>query len=89
MVLSTEDVAAITQIVATTLAQMGGGAAMAVGGGGGRKTFVEERYFRKIPTFDGKGWKDFAFQFKSAARSSGEKVYDMLVYAEQEVDEID
>ena len=50
---------------------------------------VEERHYRKVQHFNGSNWKDWSFQFKSASRSSSEKAYELLNWAEREVDEID
>ena len=91
MVLTADDIAAITQIVATTMAQMAAT----------QPTFtppttppskvrsIDERHYRKISSFSGSNWKDFSFQFKAATRSSSDDVYKMLCWAEQETSEID
>ena len=39
---------------------------------------VDERFFRKISIFKGENFKDFAFQFKSAARGSNEIAHNLL-----------
>ena len=43
--------------------------------GGGR---LDERHFRRVDKLDGKNWKEFAFQFKTAAGSANPKVRDFL-----------
>ena len=50
---------------------------------------VDERFFRKICVFKGENFKDFAFQFKSAARGSSEIAYSLLNWVEREESEID
>lgn len=85
MVLTAEDIAAISHIVANTLAQMNTQhvAHRAVG-----RAQIDEKHYRKIKTFDGANWKDFTFQFKAATRSSSNDAYNMLCWAEQEASEI-
>ena len=62
MVLSADDIAAISQIVATTIYGLQAGRD---GCGGNReKCHVDEKFFRKIPTFDCENWRDWSFQVK-------------------------
>ena len=68
MVLSPDDIVAISQIVPTTIHGLQAGRD---GGGGNReKCLVDEKFFRKIPTFAGETWRDSSFQVKAAAKSS-------------------
>jgi hypothetical protein len=50
----------------------GGGAR---GGGGGH---LDERHFRRVEKLTGPNWKEFAFQFKTAAGAANGKVRDVL-----------
>ena len=88
MVLTQDDIAAIAHIVAMTVGQLNpqGAAAATVNYKSPR---VDERHFRKVGTFGGTNWKDFSFQFKAACRNSSDKAYKMLIWAEQQVQEID
>ena len=89
MVLTADDIAAITHIVTTTMASMPmqQQAAAAPHPEGARRA-VDERYYRKINIFNGIGWKDFSFQFKAATRSSHEVAFDFLCWAELEHSDI-
>ena len=84
MVLSPDDLAAISQIVATTIHGL-----QADGGGGNReKCHVDEKFFRKITTFAGENWRDWSFQVKAAAKSSSKEAGKLLDWAEEQLDEI-
>ena len=86
MVLSPDDIAVISQIVATTIHGLQAGRD---GGGGNReKCHVDEKFFRKIPTFDGENWRDWSFQAKAAAKSSSKEADKLLDWAEEQLDEI-
>ena len=54
---------------------------------------IEERHYRKLGQFGGQfggqNWKDWAFQFRSATRSSSQKAYKILEWAEQQSTEIE
>ena len=85
-VLSPDDIAAISQIVATTIHGLQAGRD---GGGGNReKCHVDEKFFRKIPTFAGENWSDWSFQVKAAAKSSSKEAGKLLDWAEEQLDEI-
>lgn len=87
MVLTAEDIAAISHIVAATLAQMPN-----VGGTAtnqNKRNRIDEKHYRRIQQFSGSNWKDFAFQFKAATRSSSEAAYEVLCWAESEATEVD
>jgi hypothetical protein len=49
-----------------------------------RQERVGERHFRTLVVFGGDAWRDWSFQFRSAARSSSEVAYTMLSWAESE-----
>ena len=86
MVLSPDDIAAISQIVATTIHGLQAGRD---GGGGNReKCHVDEKFFRKIPTFPGENSRDWSFQVKAAAKSSSKEAGKLLDWAEEQLDEI-
>jgi len=84
MPLTADDIAQVATIVAQTMAQM-----QVAGDRGPKPQNVDERHFRKLATFGGDHWKDWAFQFKSAMRASSSKAYAMLLWAEQEQVEIE
>ena len=85
-VLSPDDNAAISQIVATTIHGLQAGRD---GGGGNRqKCHVDEKFFRKISTFAGENWRDWSFQVKAAAKSSSKEAGKLLDWAEEQLDEI-
>ena len=90
MVLTADDIAAITHIVTTTMASMPmqQQAAAAPHPEGARRA-VDERFCRKINILSGIGWKDFSFQFKAATKSSHEVAFDLLCWAELEQSDID
>ena len=68
MVLTADDIAAITHIVASTMANMPmqqqAAAAQEPRPEGFRRA-LDERHYRKIHVFRGVGWKDFSFQIKA------------------------
>jgi len=86
MPLTADDIAQVAAIVAQTMAQLQETAGAAHGP---KPQNVDERHFRKLATFGGDHWKDWAFQFKSAMRASSSKAYAMLLWAEQEQVEIE
>ena len=49
---------------------------------------VDERHFRKMSNFTGTNWKDWAFQFRSATRSSNIEAHRLLEWAEKQTMEI-
>ena len=49
---------------------------------------VDERHFRKMNNFSGTNWKDWAFQFRSATRSSNIEAHRLLEWAEKQTMEI-
>ena len=83
MVLTAEDIAAISHIVAMTISQMPGPTTVPtetkvkVRG-------VDEKHYRKMHQFGGSNWRDFSFQFKAATRSSSEDAFEILSWAELE-----
>ena len=86
MVLSPDDIAAITQIVASTIQGLQGGRE---GGGIQReKNHIDEKFFRKIPTFSGENWRDWSFQVKAATKSSSKDAGKLLDWAEEQVEDI-
>lgn len=89
MVLSADDIAAISHVVAAAIAQMGQHAGAAQPPVASHMRKIDERNYRKIEPFNGTNWKDFAFQFKAATRSSSDDVYEAMCWAEQEVTEVD
>ena len=50
---------------------------------------VDDKYFKKIKTFKGENWKDWAFHFKAAVRASNMIAFDLLVWSEKETNDID
>ena len=92
MVLTADDIAAITHIVASTMAtmplQQQAATAQEPRPEGSRRA-LDERHYRKIHVFSGVCWKDFSFQFKVATRSSHEVAFELLCWAELEQNDID
>ena len=89
MPFSPEDLDQLTQLISVTVnatlsAQRQGGTTT-----GNKAESVDERFFRKISVFKGENFKDFSFQFKSAARGSSEIAYNLLNWAEREETEIE
>ena len=65
------DFAAISQIVATTIPGLK--AERDRSGGNREKCHVDEKFFRKIPTFAGENWRDWSFHVEAAAKSSSKE----------------
>jgi hypothetical protein len=81
MVLTADDIASISRIVAATIANMPIPAASPVAA---KVRSIEERYDCKIQKFGGSNWKDFAFQSQAATRSSSEAALEIICWGELE-----
>ena len=89
MPFSPEDLEQLTQLISVTVNATLSAQRLGSTTGNNKAESVDERFFRKIPVFNGEHFKDFAFQFKSAARGSSEVAYTLLNWAEKEETEID
>ena len=86
--LTPEMIAMIAEVVRVT----NEAAARASGGDHGpvhRTKRVDERFFRKIKSFKGDGWKQWTFQFKGATKAADQDALDLLEWAEKQEDIID
>jgi hypothetical protein len=73
MVLTQDDIAAIAHIVAMTVNQLGPLITVVPPTTTNhRPPRVDERHFRKISTFSGTNWKEFAAHFKAGTRNSSD-----------------
>ena len=94
--MSPEDIEAMTYLISSTVAavmqqqqqQQAATGAQPPGLGRGIHPRIDEKFYRKIPIFNGGNWKDFSFKFHSATRGSCEEAHKLLKWAEQQSVEI-
>ena len=75
MALTLEDLTKIVEAAVRAALAAKGDGGVGQGGGGGR---LDERHFRRMDKFSGTNWKEFSFQFRTAAGSANGKAREAL-----------